>query len=154
MILNLMMMDVFQSPSMITRSSVFPTATYSDSAVPKSRRSNFGIRSKGGDSDSNNDDRKKSKGESLSTDWDKAWSNFRNQGKKNLLSEFDIQKYMEKYVSRDPRPSDYPLSEEVDPIRRSERSVLGFWTNSKFTLVGLGIVVGLLIFYTTLFAIR
>jgi hypothetical protein len=148
------MMDLFQSPSMITRSSVCPTATYLDSAVPKSRRSNFIIRSRGGDSDSNNDDRNKSKGESLSTDWDKAWSNYRKQGKKNLLSEFNIQKYMEKYVSRDPRPSDYPLSEEVDPLRKSERWALGFWTNSKFTVVGLGVVVGLLIFYITLFSIR
>jgi hypothetical protein len=93
-------------------------------------------------------------GESLSTDWDKACSNYRKQGKKNLFSEFNIQKYMEKYVSRDPRPSDYPLSEEVDPLRKSERFSLGFWTNSKFTVVGLGIVVGLLIFYITLFSIR
>lgn len=92
--------------------------------------------------------------ESVSTDWDKAWSNFRKQGKKNLFSEFDIRKYMEKYVTRDPRPSDYPLSEEVDPLRKSERWALGFWTSSKFTVAGLGIVVGLLIFYITLFSIR
>lgn len=92
--------------------------------------------------------------ESVSTDWDKAWSTFRKQGKKNLFSEFDIRKYMEKYVTRDPRPSDYPLSEEVDPLRKSERWALGFWTSSKFTVAGLGIVVGLLIFYITLFSIR
>eukprot|EP01018_Ginkgo_biloba_P021293 Gb_39492 [translate_table: standard] len=137
-------MDVFHPQIIINGTSMCPIG-YSD-FVSKSRGMNFIVRSSGGESDSNNGDRDKNKGESLSTDWDKAWSNFRKQGKKTLFSQFDVQKY----VSRNPRPSNYPLSEEVDPLRRSERSALSFWTSPKFTIACFGIVVGLLIFYIVL----
>ncbi|KAJ4704822.1 2,3-bisphosphoglycerate-independent phosphoglycerate mutase [Melia azedarach] len=65
------------------------------------------------------------KGDKFSTDWDKAWSNFRKQGKKSLFSQFNP----DKYVSWNPRRSNYPLSEEVDPIKRTERSNLMLWTS-------------------------
>ncbi|ONK67822.1 uncharacterized protein A4U43_C05F4150 [Asparagus officinalis] len=73
---------------------------------------------------------KNDKGDRLSTDWDKAWSSFRKQGKKSLFSQFNP----DKYVSWNPRRSEYPLSEEVDPIKRAERSNLMLWTSPKFTL--------------------
>ncbi|KAL5210896.1 hypothetical protein ABZP36_006519 [Zizania latifolia] len=49
------------------------------------------------------------KGDTSSTDWDKAWSTFKKRGKKTLFSEFSPNKY----VSWNPRRSEYPLSEEV-----------------------------------------
>ncbi|XP_057801385.1 uncharacterized protein LOC131016700 [Salvia miltiorrhiza] len=63
--------------------------------------------------DNSNDDK-------FSRDWDKAWSSFKKKGKKTLFSGFSP----DKYVSWNPRRSEYPLSEEVDPIKRSERSNL------------------------------
>ncbi|KAK9169047.1 hypothetical protein Syun_001187 [Stephania yunnanensis] len=83
-------------------------------------------------------------GDRSSTDWDKAWSSFRKQGKKSLFSQFNPNKY----VSWNPRRSDYPLSEEVDPIKRTERSNLMLWTSPRFTLFGAIIVVSLLLIYT------
>ena len=71
------------------------------------------------------------KGDKFSTDWDKAWSNFKKQGKKTLFSQFSP----DKYVSWNPRRSKFPLSEEVDPIKRTERSNLKLWTSPRFTLV-------------------
>ncbi|KAK9158106.1 hypothetical protein Scep_004680 [Stephania cephalantha] len=85
-------------------------------------------------------------GDRSSTDWDKAWSSFRKQGKKSLFSQFNPNKY----VSWNPRRSDYPLSEEVDPIKRTERSNLMLWTSPRFTLFGAIIVVSLLLIYTLL----
>ena len=85
-------------------------------------------------------------GDKFSTDWDKAWSSFKKQGKKSLTSQFSPNKY----VSWNPRRSNYPLSEEVDPIKRTERANLLLWTSPKFTL-GLAIViVSLLLVYTLL----
>ncbi|KAG6523972.1 hypothetical protein ZIOFF_013861 [Zingiber officinale] len=81
-----------------------------------------------------------------STDWDKAWSRFRKQGKKAMFSEFNPNKY----VSWNPRPSHYPLSEEVDPVKRIERSNLKLWTSPKFTLVGATVLVLMLLIYTLL----
>ncbi|KAH9327621.1 hypothetical protein KI387_007799, partial [Taxus chinensis] len=140
-------MDLLQPLSILRRSSICPPAYFD--FFPKQRGLNFTVRSanrKDSASASNNDDKNTNNGENLSTDWDKAWSNFRKQGKKKLFSQFDMQKY----VSRDPRPSDYPLSEEIDPFRKTEKSALNVWTNPKFTLAGFIIVVGLLIFYTLL----
>nr|GEW34774.1 uncharacterized protein [Tanacetum cinerariifolium] len=54
-----------------------------------------------------------------STDWDKAWSSFKKQGKKSLFSQFKPNKY----VSWNPTRSNFPLSEEVDPIKRAERHI-------------------------------
>ncbi|EEF37160.1 conserved hypothetical protein [Ricinus communis] len=89
-------------------------------------------------------------GEKFSTDWDKAWSNFRKQGKKTLFSGFSPNKY----VSWNPRRSKYPLSEEVDPIKRAERSNLELWTSPRFTLVGAILIVSFLLLYTILSPIR
>ncbi|XP_030522159.1 uncharacterized protein LOC115735179 [Rhodamnia argentea] len=95
------------------------------------------------------DDRDK-KGDKFSTDWDKAWSNFKKQGKKNLFSGFSP----DKYVSWNPRRSDYPLSEEVDPIKRTERSNLMLWTSPRFTLVVAILIVTFLLVYTILAPVK
>ncbi|XP_057846481.1 uncharacterized protein LOC131056149 [Cryptomeria japonica] len=139
-------MDLLQPLPVIRRYSI--CSLFSIDFTAKPRRHNFIVRSANRkDSASNSDESNTNKGENLSTDWDKAWSNFRKQKKKKkLFSNFDI----EKYVTRNPRPSDYPLSEEIDPLRKTERSVLDAWTNPKFTVVGFSIVVGLLIFYIAL----
>ena len=79
-----------------------------------------------------------------STDWDKAWASFKNKGKRTLFSDFSPNKY----VTWNPRRSEYPLSEEVDPIKRTERSNLMLWTSPQFTLVGAIIIVLTLLIYT------
>ena len=89
-------------------------------------------------------------GDKYSTDWDKAWSNFRKQGKKTLFSQFSP----DKYVSWNPRRSDFPLSEEVDPIKRTERSNLKLWTSPSFTLVVAILIVSFLLLYTILAPIK
>ncbi|XP_058098292.1 uncharacterized protein LOC131243161 isoform X1 [Magnolia sinica] len=91
-----------------------------------------------------------SKGDRVPTDWDKAWSSFRKQGKKTLFSRFTP----DKYVSWNPRRSEYPLSEEVDPIKRTERSNLMLWTSPKFTLAGAIVVVSMLLIYTLVAPIK
>ncbi|KAK1319030.1 hypothetical protein QJS10_CPB04g01876 [Acorus calamus] len=83
-------------------------------------------------------------GKNSNQDWDKAWSNFQKKGKKTLFSQFNPNKY----VSWNPRRSEYPLSEEVDPIKRTERSNLMLWTSPQFTLAGAIIVVTTLLIYT------
>ncbi|KAJ6756005.1 protein 23-BISPHOSPHOGLYCERATE-INDEPENDENT PHOSPHOGLYCERATE MUTASE [Salix purpurea] len=85
-------------------------------------------------------------GDKSSTDWDKAWSNFRKKGKKTFFSQFSPNKY----VTWNPKSSNYPLSEEVDPIKRTERSNLRIWTGPEFTLVGAIIIVTVLLVYTIL----
>ncbi|XP_044472771.1 uncharacterized protein LOC123201363 isoform X1 [Mangifera indica] len=90
------------------------------------------------------------KGDKFSTDWDKAWTSFRKQGKKTLFSQFNPNKY----VSWNPPPSNYPLSEEVDPIKRTEKSNLMFWTSPRFYLVGAIIVVTFLLLYTILAPVK
>ncbi|CAL0310442.1 unnamed protein product [Lupinus luteus] len=85
-------------------------------------------------------------GDKSSRDWDKAWSKFKKQGKKTLFSQFSPNKY----VSWNPRPSDFPLSEEVDPIKRTERLNLKFWTSPTFTLVGAILILTFLLLYTIL----
>ncbi|KAL0926250.1 hypothetical protein M5K25_002464 [Dendrobium thyrsiflorum] len=82
----------------------------------------------------------------LPVDWDKAWSSFRKRGKKSFFSQFKL----DKYVSWNPQRSEYPLSEEFDPIKRTERSNLKLWTSPNFTLVGAILVVSLLLIYTLL----
>ncbi|XP_022745473.1 uncharacterized protein LOC111295908 isoform X2 [Durio zibethinus] len=84
------------------------------------------------------------RGDKFSTDWDKAWSNFRKQSKKSFFSGFSPNKY----VTWNPRQSNYPLSEEVDPIKRTERSNLKLWTSPGFTLVGAILIVSFLLLYT------
>ncbi|PIN03717.1 hypothetical protein CDL12_23756 [Handroanthus impetiginosus] len=97
-----------------------------------------------GESDSNG------KGDKFSTDWDKAWSSFRKQGKKSLFSNFSP----DKYVSWNPKRSEFPLSEEIDPIKRTERSNLMLWTSPTFTLVGAIIIVSFLLVYTILAPVK
>ncbi|KAK2999794.1 hypothetical protein RJ639_022857, partial [Escallonia herrerae] len=94
-----------------------------------------------GDDKNNNN-----KGDKFSTDWDKAWSSFKKQGKKTLFSQFSPNKY----VSWNPRRSNYPLSEEFDPIKRAERSNLMLWTSPRFTLAGAIVIVTFLLVYTIL----
>ncbi|KAJ0088659.1 hypothetical protein Patl1_32019 [Pistacia atlantica] len=91
-----------------------------------------------------------SKGDKFSTDWDKAWSSFRKQGKKSLFSQFNPNKY----VSWNPTRSNYPLSEEVDPIKRTERSNLMLWTSPRFTLVVAILIVTFLLLYTILAPVK
>uniref|UniRef100_A0A7N0VDE6 Uncharacterized protein n=1 Tax=Kalanchoe fedtschenkoi TaxID=63787 RepID=A0A7N0VDE6_KALFE len=86
------------------------------------------------------------KGDKSPQDWDKAWSNFKKQGKKSFFSGFSP----DKYVSWNPKRSEYPLSEEVDPIKRTERSNLVLWTSPKFTLGGAIVIVTFLLVYTLL----
>lgn len=86
----------------------------------------------------------------FSTDWDKAWSSFKKQGKKSLFSQFSPNKY----VTWNPRRSNYPLSEEVDPIKRAERSNLMLWTSPRFTLGGAIVIVTFLLVYTILAPIK
>ncbi|KAK8919241.1 hypothetical protein KSP39_PZI021223 [Platanthera zijinensis] len=85
-------------------------------------------------------------GDRQSVDWDKAWSSFRKRGKNSLFSRLKL----DKYVSWNPRRSEYPLSEETDPIKRAERSNLELWTSPGFTLVGAILVVSFLLLYTLL----
>lgn len=81
-----------------------------------------------------------------SLDWDKAWSSFRKQGKKTLFSNFSP----DKYVSWNPRRSEFPLSEEIDPIKRTERTNLMFWTSPQFQLTVAILIVTFLLLYTIL----
>jgi len=53
---------------------------------------------------------------------------------------------MEQYVTRSPLKSDYPLSEEVDSLRRNERLALSAWTSEWFTFAGFGAVALLFVF--------
>ncbi|XP_059305718.1 uncharacterized protein LOC132057237 [Lycium ferocissimum] len=99
-----------------------------------------------GDSNSNNSN----SGDKFSTDWDKAWSSFKKQNRKNIFSNIFSQFSPNKYVTWNPRRSDYPLSEEVDPIKRAEKSNLMLWTSPKFTLVGAIVIVTFLLVYSIL----
>ncbi|ESQ45138.1 hypothetical protein EUTSA_v10010814mg [Eutrema salsugineum] len=85
-------------------------------------------------------------GDKSSRDWDKAWKNFKKQSKKTLFSQFNV----DKYVTWNPPRSEFPLSEEVDPIKRTERSNLMLWTSPTFTLIGAIVIVSFLLLYTIL----
>ncbi|XLR68712.1 hypothetical protein S83_019384 [Arachis hypogaea] len=102
------------------------------------------------DSQRNPADNNNNNGDKSSRDWDKAWSNFKKQGKKSLFSGFSP----DKYVSWNPRRSEFPISEEVDPIKRTERSNLKFWNSPTFTLGGAVIIVLFLLLYTILAPIK
>ncbi|KAH6760543.1 hypothetical protein C2S52_008973 [Perilla frutescens var. hirtella] len=114
----------------------------SNSKILKLRCSKGPLPQQNGDK-SNNDDK-------FSTDWDKAWSSFKKKGKKTLFSDFSPNKY----VSWNPRRSEFPLSKEVDPIKRTERSNLMLWTSPMFTLVGAIIIVTFLLVYTIVTPIK
>ncbi|CAA0386141.1 unnamed protein product [Arabidopsis thaliana] len=89
-------------------------------------------------------------GDKASTDWDKAWKNFKRQSKKSLFSQFNV----DKYVTWNPPRSEFDLSEEVDPIKRTERSNLMLWTSPRFTLVGAIVIVSFLLLYTILAPVK
>ncbi|RDX88520.1 hypothetical protein CR513_29867 [Mucuna pruriens] len=99
--------------------------------------------------ESQRNDDNNNKGDRSSTDWDKAWSKFKKQEGKKPFSKFS-----DKYVSWNPRRSEFPLSEEIDPIKRSERSNLMFWNSPTFTLGGAIIIVTFLLLYTILAPIK
>ncbi|KAH7553473.1 hypothetical protein ACOSP7_029801 [Xanthoceras sorbifolium] len=103
-----------------------------------------------GDSQEPQQNGDKNNGDKFSTDWDKAWSNFKKQGKKSLFSQFSPNKY----VSWNPRRSNYPLSEEVDPIKRAEKSNLMLWTSPSFTLAGAIVIVTFLLVYTIIAPVK
>ncbi|KAL3358445.1 hypothetical protein AABB24_015524 [Solanum stoloniferum] len=96
-----------------------------------------------GDSNSNS-------GDKSSTDWDKAWSSFRKRSRKSIFSNIFSQFSPNKYVTWNPKRSEYPLSEEVDPIKRAEKSNLMLWTSPQFTLVGAIVIVTFLLVYSIL----
>ncbi|XP_027352425.1 uncharacterized protein LOC113863163 [Abrus precatorius] len=100
--------------------------------------------------ESQRNDDNNNKGDKSSTDWDKAWTSFKKQGRKRPFSKFSP----DKYVSWNPRRSEFPLSEEVDPIKRTERSNLMFWNSPTFTLGGAIIIVTFLLLYTILAPIK
>ena len=52
---------------------------------------------------------------------------------------------MDKYVTRSPARIDFPLAEEIDPVRKTERVVLKAWTEERFTAIGFAIVMVLLL---------
>lgn len=54
--------------------------------------------------------------------------------------------HMEQYVSRSPSRSDYPLAEEVDSVKRTERQALAAWTDTRFTYAGFGMVALLFVY--------
>ncbi|KAF5741636.1 hypothetical protein HS088_TW10G00640 [Tripterygium wilfordii] len=89
-------------------------------------------------------------GGKFSTDWDKAWTSFKKRGKNNLFSQFSPNKY----VSWNPKRSNYPLSEEIDPIKKTERSNLMLWTSPRFTLAGAIVLVTFLLVYTILSPVK
>eukprot|EP00252_Welwitschia_mirabilis_P006800 TRINITY_DN176_c0_g1_i3.p1 TRINITY_DN176_c0_g1~~TRINITY_DN176_c0_g1_i3.p1 ORF type:complete len:171 (-),score=29.13 TRINITY_DN176_c0_g1_i3:1276-1788(-) len=93
--------------------------------------SHFKVRASGRNQFDPNDqnEQNENKGRGFSIDWDKAWASFRKKGKKTLFSQFN----MEKYVTRNPKRIDYPLSKEIDPFRKAEKTALGPWTSTKFT---------------------
>ncbi|KAG0503145.1 hypothetical protein HPP92_003217 [Vanilla planifolia] len=93
---------------------------------------------------------KNERGDRTPVDWDKAWSSFRKQEKRSLFSRLKL----DKYVSWNPRRSEYPLSEELDPIKRAERSNLSPWTSPRFTLIGAIVVVLFLLIYTLQFPLK
>ncbi|GAU35339.1 hypothetical protein TSUD_337310 [Trifolium subterraneum] len=124
------------TPTFISHRFSLPSSSFSSKFVCSKR-----------DQDSRrNADNNDNKGDKSSTDWDKAWTNFKKQGKKTLFSNFSPNKY----VSWNPKRSDFPLSEEVDPIKRTERSNLKFWTSPTFTLGGTLIILIFLLLYTLL----
>ncbi|CAK9877127.1 unnamed protein product [Sphagnum jensenii] len=106
------------------------------------------LSAKVGDGFDGDDKAEHSEGKNDPVDWDKAWSNFPKSKMKE--SGFSLKSFlkldMDQYVSRKPNHSKYPLSEEVDPLRRTERGTLNAWTDPKFTVAGFGVIVGLFLY--------
>lgn len=98
--------------------------------------------SKDDEADVNRDAESQNGGKDETVDWDKAWSSFKKPQKRKSFLKLD----MEQYVSRQPKHSNYPLSEEVDPLKKAERSLLGAWTSMKFTYALVMVIVGLVVY--------
>ncbi|XVE61766.1 hypothetical protein DITRI_Ditri06bG0066200 [Diplodiscus trichospermus] len=137
-----MLMDIRAGIGSLTSHSFWRKSQKSISSHPYSSLKTFCSRKDSKQPQQNGDNN----GDKFSTDWDKAWSNFRKRSKKSFFSGFSL----DKYVTWNPRQSNYPLSEEVDPIKRTERSNLMLWTSPGFTLVGAIIIVSFLLLYTIL----
>lgn len=103
-----------------------------------------------GSKEENTESSYESIGDKFSTDWDRAWASFKKQGKKTFFSQF----LPDKYVSWNPPKSEYPLSEEVDPIKRTERANLRVWTSPRFTQALAITIVVLFLLYTILELVR
>ncbi|RAL45213.1 hypothetical protein DM860_014623 [Cuscuta australis] len=86
----------------------------------------------------------------LSIDWDKAWSSFKKNGKKTFFSQFSP----DRYVTWNPTRSNYPPSEEVDPIKRSEKLNLNLWTSPQFTIAVTILILVFLLVYTVVFPLK
>ncbi|XWS59731.1 hypothetical protein CRYUN_Cryun08bG0147100 [Craigia yunnanensis] len=141
-----MLMDIRAGIGSLTSHSFWRKSQKSISSKPCSSLKTFCSKKDSQQPQQNGDNR----GDKFSADWDKAWSNFRKQSKKSFLSGFSP----DKYVTWNPRQSNYPLSEEVDPIKRTERSNLMLWTSPGFTLVGAIIIVSFLLLYTILAPVK
>lgn len=89
---------------------------------------------------SENDKKKPGSGKGPSVDWDNSWKSFKTAQKKGPFQ------FMEKYVSRSPQQSNFPMAEELDPFRRTEKTALNFWTNPKFTYAGFGVIFALFLY--------
>ncbi|KAF3493843.1 hypothetical protein DY000_02056096 [Brassica cretica] len=118
--------------------------------TPRSSSSSRFLCSKRNPDESPKNDNGEVSGDKSSRDWDKAWKSFKKQSKKTFFSQFNV----DKYVTWNPPRSEFPLSEEVDPIKRTERSNLMLWTSPKFTLVGAIVIVSFLLLYTILAPVK
>ncbi|XP_059667717.1 uncharacterized protein LOC132313088 [Cornus florida] len=143
-------MDIGLPLGNITSNSLLSTSSRNQKLfrLSSSRRDSQPPPQQNGDNDGNN--KNNTGGDKFSTDWDKAWSSFKKQGKKTFFSQFSPNKY----VSWNPRRSNYPLSEEVDPIKRTEKSNLMLWTSPRFTLAVAIVIVTFLLVYTILAPIK
>jgi hypothetical protein len=155
-----------RSSSLVIAPVAAPVARYSFGSRRLSRRCNprhsisignrkllrhlqrLNVSAKVGDGFDGDDKAEHSEGKNDPVDWDKAWSNFPKSKMKE--SSFSLKSFlkldMDQYVSRKPNHSKYPLSEEVDPLRRTERGTLNAWTDPKFTVAGFGVIVGLFLY--------
>ncbi|XVE96770.1 hypothetical protein REPUB_Repub02eG0251400 [Reevesia pubescens] len=141
-----MLMDIQAGVGSLTSQSFWRTSKKSIYSYPFSSFKTFCSKKDSQQPQQNGDNR----GDKFSTDWDKAWSNFRKQTRKSFFSGFSP----DKYVTWNPKQSNYPLSEEVDPIKRTERSNLMLWTSPGFTLVGAILIVSFLLLYTILAPVK
>eukprot|EP00897_Mesotaenium_endlicherianum_P008050 jgi/Mesen1/7273/ME000373S06346 len=89
-------------------------------------------------------------------DWDTAWQAFKTTQEQQHQRNQRLQRErrraqsplaaMDKFVTRDPVEVKYPLTEEVDPFKRTEKRVLGVWTSTNFTLAGFGVLASLFVY--------
>lgn len=103
----------------------------------------LGLRAEGAE------DPESGKGDSkASRDWDSAWKSYSRAsgGKKGKKGLFSFMDNMEQYVTRSPGKSDFPMAEEVNPFKRTEKRALDVWTSPQFTFAGMGVLVALFVY--------